>query len=65
MQINPMAAVACLLGRQIGPHDSTIVPQMADKLAELIIHVRHDWSINGLGTTNIGKMKSNVYLYYD
>ena len=26
--------------------DSTIVPWMADKSAELIIHASHDWPIN-------------------
>ena len=41
----------CLLGtddRQIDPHDSTIVPWMADKSAELILHARHEWPINRL-----------------
>ena len=33
-------------GQQIGPLDSTIVPQMTDKLAELIKHARHEWPIN-------------------
>ena len=32
-------------GQQISLHDSTIVPQMVDKLAELIIHAKHEWSI--------------------
>ena len=32
-------------GRQIGPHDSTIVPQLANKSSELIIHARHEWQI--------------------
>ena len=33
-------------GRQIGPLDSIIVPRMADKSAELIVHARHEWPIN-------------------
>ena len=32
-------------GRQIGLYDTTIVPQMADKSAELIMHARHEWPI--------------------
>ena len=33
-------------GRQIGPLDLTIMPQMADKSAELIVHARHEWPKN-------------------
>ena len=43
------AQKTCLLGtdgRQIVPLDSTIVPQMADKSAILIVHARHKWPIN-------------------
>ena len=43
------AQKTCLLatdGRQIGPFDSTIVPQMADKSAKLIKHARHERPIN-------------------
>ena len=32
-------------GRQIGTHDSTIVPGMADKSTELIKYVKHEWPI--------------------
>ena len=38
----------CLLAMdvwQIGLYDTTIVPQMADKSAELIMHARHEWPI--------------------
>ena len=33
-------------GRQIGSLDSTIVPWMVDKSAELIVHARHEWPIS-------------------
>ena len=39
----------CLLGmdgRHIGPLDSTIVPRMANKSANLIVHARHEWPIS-------------------
>ena len=39
---------SCLLatdGWQIGPHDWTIAPWIADKSTELIIHARHEWPI--------------------
>ena len=38
----------CLLGMdgwQIDPHDSIIVPWMADKSEELLIHTRREWLI--------------------
>ena len=46
---NKLAQNTCLLdldGRQIGLLDSTIVPRMADKSVELIVHARHEWPIN-------------------
>ena len=33
-------------GRKIGSLDSTIVPWMADKSPEQIVHARHGWPIN-------------------
>ena len=39
----------CLLGtvgRQIGQLNLTIVPWMADKSTELIVHAKHEWPIN-------------------
>ena len=46
---NKSAQKTCLLGmdvRQISPLDSTIVPWMADKSAELMIHAKHERPIN-------------------
>ena len=45
-------------GRQIGPLDSTVVARMSDKSAELTVHAKI-----GLDTTNLGKIKTYVYLY--
>ena len=43
-----LAHRTCLLimdSWQISSHDSTIVPRIADKSVELIIHARHKWPI--------------------
>ena len=53
---NQSAQKSCLIGmfgRQIDPLHLTIVTQLADKSAELIIYARHGWLINWLRTTNL------------
>ena len=50
-------------GRQIGRLDSTIVPRMADKSAELIKYARHKWPIHRPRDYQTWKDENLCYLY--
>ena len=64
--VDKLAHRTCLFamyGRQIGPHDLTIMPWMTDKSVKLINHARHEWPIKWSQDYQRRKINSNAYQY--